>query len=102
MKILNILLDNCRESDRQIGKQIGITGGAVKTRIQKMQKNGVIEKFIGDIPQTISSLKLAVKSSDVTELQNIGHRLRGVAGILNLAKLSTHDSRFHSGCGSPR
>ena len=45
MKILNILLDNCRESDRQIGKQIGITGGAVKTRIQKMQKNGVIEKF---------------------------------------------------------
>ena len=27
MKILNILLDNCRESDRQIGKQIGITGG---------------------------------------------------------------------------
>ena len=45
MKILNILLDNCRESDRQIGKQIGITGGAVKTRIQKMQKNGVIEKY---------------------------------------------------------
>ncbi len=45
MKILNILLDNCRESDRQIGKLIGITGGAVKTRIQKMQKNRVIEKF---------------------------------------------------------
>ena len=45
MKILNILLDNCRESDRQIGKNIGITGGAVKTRIQKMEKNGVIEKY---------------------------------------------------------
>lgn len=45
MKILSILLDNCRESDRQIGKKIGITGGAVKTRIQKMQKNGIIEKF---------------------------------------------------------
>jgi DNA-binding Lrp family transcriptional regulator len=45
MKILNILLDNCRESDRQIGKNIGITGGAVRTRIQKMEKNGVIEKY---------------------------------------------------------
>jgi len=45
MKILNLLLDNCRESDRQIGKNIGITGGAVKTRIQKMEKNGVIEKY---------------------------------------------------------
>ncbi len=45
MKILNILLDNCRESDRQIGKNIGIAGGAVRTRIQKMEKNGVIEKY---------------------------------------------------------
>ncbi len=45
MQILSILLDNCRESDRQIGKKIGISGGAVKTRIQKMQKNKIIEKF---------------------------------------------------------
>ena len=45
MKILSILLDNCREPDRQIGKKIGITGGAVRSRIQRMEKNGVIEKF---------------------------------------------------------
>jgi len=45
MKILNLLLDNCRESDRQIGKNIGITGSAVKSRIKKMEKNGVIEKY---------------------------------------------------------
>ena len=45
MKILNVLLDNCRESDRQIGKKIGISGGAVKSRIQKMIENKIIEKF---------------------------------------------------------
>ena len=45
MKILSLLLDNCRESDRQIGKKIGISGSAVKSRIQKMVKHGVIEKF---------------------------------------------------------
>jgi DNA-binding Lrp family transcriptional regulator len=45
MKILSLLLDNCRESDRQISKKIGISGSAVKSRIQKMVKNGVIEKF---------------------------------------------------------
>lgn len=45
MKILNMLLDNCRESDRQIGKKIGISGVAVKSRIQKMIKNKIIEKF---------------------------------------------------------
>jgi len=30
MKILNKLLNNCRESSRQIGIELGISGGAVK------------------------------------------------------------------------
>ena len=55
MKILSILLDNCRESDRQIGKEIGITGNAVKNRIEKMLKNNYkyskILLFICDRPQ---------------------------------------------------
>ena len=45
MKILNRLLNNCRESDRQIGIELKISGGAVKKRIQKMEESGVIEKF---------------------------------------------------------
>ena len=45
MKILSRLLNNCRESDRQIGRELGISGGAVRVRIKKMQGCGVIEKF---------------------------------------------------------
>lgn len=45
MKILSRLLNNCRESDRQIGKELGISGGAVRVRIKKIQESGVIEKF---------------------------------------------------------
>ncbi len=45
MKILSRLLNNCRESDRQIGKELGISGGAVRVRIKKMLDSGVIEKF---------------------------------------------------------
>ncbi len=45
MQILSRLLNNCRESDRYIGKQIGLTGGAVKSRIKKMQESGVVEYF---------------------------------------------------------
>ncbi|HSB50956.1 MAG TPA: winged helix-turn-helix transcriptional regulator [Nitrosopumilaceae archaeon] len=45
MHILSRLLNNCRESDRQIGMEVGISGGAVKSRIKKMQKKGVIEYF---------------------------------------------------------
>ena len=45
MKILSRLLNNCRESDRQIGMGLGISGGAVHARIKKMEKREIIEKF---------------------------------------------------------
>ena len=45
MNILNRLLNNCRKSDRQIGIELGISGGAVRVRIKKMEKRGIIEEF---------------------------------------------------------
>ena len=45
MKILSRLLNNCRESDRQIGMELGISGGAVRARIRKMEEKKIIEKF---------------------------------------------------------
>ncbi len=45
LKILSVLLDNCREPDRQIGNKIGISGASVKLRIKKMIQNGIIENF---------------------------------------------------------
>jgi DNA-binding Lrp family transcriptional regulator len=46
IKILSRLLNNCRESDRQTGKELGISGGSVKARIRKMEDTQIIEKFI--------------------------------------------------------
>lgn len=45
VEILHSLLDNCRESDRQIGTKIGISGAAVKSRIAKMEKSKIIEYY---------------------------------------------------------
>lgn len=45
IRILSRLLNNCRESDRQIGKELGISGGTVRTRILKLEQTGVIEGF---------------------------------------------------------
>ena len=45
IKILSRLLNNCRESDRQIGKELGISGGAIRARIKKMQDRKIIKKF---------------------------------------------------------
>ena len=45
MQILTHLLNNCRTTDRKIGHDIGISGGAVKSRILKMINQKIIEKF---------------------------------------------------------
>lgn len=42
IKILSRLLNNCRESDRQIGIALGVSGGTVNARIRKMS---AIERF---------------------------------------------------------
>ncbi|MDX1441560.1 MAG: AsnC family transcriptional regulator [Nitrosopumilaceae archaeon] len=46
IKILSKLLNNCRESDRQIGKELGISGGSVRARIRKMENAQIIENFM--------------------------------------------------------
>ena len=46
MKILSILLDNCRESDRSIGIKLKMSGGTVKSRREKMQDAGIIQQYV--------------------------------------------------------
>jgi len=38
-------LNNCRESDRQIGNALGISGSSVRARIRKMEVAQIIENF---------------------------------------------------------
>lgn len=45
IKILSKLLNNCRESERQIGMALGVSGSTVKARIRKMKNMNIIEKF---------------------------------------------------------
>ena len=45
MKILGILTINCRTPDRQVGKKVGLSGVAVKSRINKMERAGIIQNF---------------------------------------------------------
>lgn len=45
IKILSTLLDNCRTSNHKISQLVGISSGAVASRIQKMLDNQIIRKF---------------------------------------------------------
>lgn len=56
IKILSRLLNNCRESDRQIGKELGISGGSVRARIRKMENSQVIENFIVKVDPPVLGL----------------------------------------------
>lgn len=71
VEILHLLLDNCRESDRQIGTKIGISGAAVKSRIEKMIKNQTIENFTLKIEPSVlgyNLLYVVVTGQDIDEI----------------------------------
>ena len=71
VKILSSLLNNCRESDRQIGQKIGLSGVAVKSRIEKMLKSKLIEKFTLKIEPHLlgyNVIYLVTTGQDVNEI----------------------------------
>ena len=71
MKILSNLLNNCRESDRQIGQKIGLSGVAIRSRIEKMLKSKLIEKFTLKIEPHLlgyNVIYLVTTGQDVNEI----------------------------------
>ena len=71
VKILSSLLNNCRESDRQIGQKIGLSGVAVKSRIDKMLKKKLIEMLTLKIEPHLlgyNVIYLVTTGQDVNEI----------------------------------
>ncbi len=74
MKILSSLLNNCRESNRQIGARLEMTGGAVQTRIKRMQECGVIKRFLVNVePPVLGRGVLYIVVSGRSTDDVIGH-----------------------------
>lgn len=71
IKIISNLLDNSKASDRQIGMRLGLSGGAVRTRINKLSKKKIIEKFVLHVnPQSLgyNIIYLVVSGQDVENI----------------------------------
>jgi len=71
MKILSRLLNNCRESDRQIGMKLGISGGAVRARIRKMEEREVIGDFFIKVEPSVFGygvLYFVVSGENINEI----------------------------------
>ena len=69
--ILSHLLNNCRIPDRQIGNNVGISGGAVKSRIQKMLDRKIIEEFALKIEPPVLGYSVLYFVVTGTDLQYI-------------------------------
>ena len=77
-KIVRLLIQNARMSYSDIGKEVGISRVAVKTRIQSLEKRGVIEEYTTIInPQKING---AV--SCYFEIETVPDTFSQVTGIL--------------------
>ena len=73
VQILSKLLNNCRIPDRQIGKEIGISGVAVRSRIQKMIGRKIIEEFALKIEPPVlgySVLYFVVVGKELVDILN--------------------------------
>ncbi|HIU74556.1 MAG TPA: Lrp/AsnC family transcriptional regulator [Candidatus Pelethocola excrementipullorum] len=45
IKIINILQDNCKTTNKEIGQQVGLTPPAVAERIRRLEDQGVIKGY---------------------------------------------------------
>lgn len=62
-KIISILKKDSRKSNVEIAKKVGLTEGAVRFRINKLVKNGIIRRFTIDISEGSSHAAVVMAKS---------------------------------------
>ena len=60
LAILPALARDCRTSYSSIGSQIGLTSKSVKARVKKMERSGVIEKFVVSVNPAAFGYRTAI------------------------------------------
>lgn len=57
-EILNLLQENARLSNAEIGRQVGLSSPAVTERIKKMEDLGVIKRYRAEVDYTAAGFQL--------------------------------------------
>jgi len=76
IQILSHMVDNCRTPDRQIGKEIGISGVSVRSRIQKMMEKKIIGEFALKIEPPVLGYSVLYFVVMGKELEDILNKIR--------------------------
>lgn len=97
--IIRLLIQNARMSYSEIGQLVGISRVAVKTRIQSMEKRGIIEEYTAVInPQKISgavSCYFEIEANpetfaEVTEILRQNETITQIYRVTGKNKLHVH------------
>lgn len=87
-KILDILRQNSKLTNKEIGKLIHMTGQAVGKRILKLQEEGIIKQFsiVINYPQT-QYIRIFMDSNNYSEFENY---VNTYTEVTSLHKISGH------------
>jgi len=90
LEILKILKNSARAKYVSIAKKVGLTEGAVRRRIKKLQKDGVIKKFTIETTAEFEGVVLIetepTMTSDVAEkIKKVATRVFEVSGDYDIA-----------------
>ncbi len=62
--------------------------------------DGLIDKFLADLPEVVKALEAAFTLKNSKKLQQIAHRLRGASDLLNATTLSDRANALEQACKS--
>jgi len=77
LEILRILKSHARAKYVRIAKMVGLTEGAVRRRIKKLQKDGIIRKFT--IETTAEFEGVVLVETEPTMTNNVAERMKKIA-----------------------
>ena len=91
-KIIEILKKNAREKYVRIAKEVNLTEGAVRQRVNKMISQNIIKRFTVDLGTTIEAIVLIktdpLKTKSITQqLTTIFNKIFEVSGEYDIAAL---------------
>ena len=93
MKIIDMLQKNARTPYTQIAKEVGLSEGAIRKRVDALEKNGIIRKYVAVIdPRKVgyNSITILGLDTEPTKLLSVANKVAKIKEARNVY-ISTGD-----------
>jgi len=87
-RMVSLLRANARASYVELGRELGLTEGAVRHRMRKLTSSGIIKRFTIVTGSSVISSVVFVRSSLSKETADTGVSIKGIEGVVRVAEIS--------------